>query len=466
MLKVVIRIAGNVACLLVVLAGIAAVAVGPQGSEPTRKESGEMRGRISGVVVNSPTGKPIAGAYVAVDHSGDAGGSNLGRFRKQGIYVTTETDKEGRFVLEDVAFRDDHPFMVTHPGFVRHQQTIAVRRGEPAIDIHVRLKPAAAIVVKVVDTEGKLLRDKTMLRLEAKDRRVFLPMRADWPDLPYRTDSTKTGTFSFGELDTGAFSIEAMRIGQAETVYHAKVSDVAIEAGETKEVVLKPADHRSTVKIKIEKDPHAYLGETKGAAALLISRKPALLAWAGGNFYHLEDERLGRVWKSALVMAILTPAEDADTLRKTYTLRNFPPGEYAVFTYAMGMYKDWKSPAAYLRGAKAVISPGKERAVEIPWIEPIGPSPTNARMLYTLVNLEAGEYTAQEICELLMKETGAKAGEIVADSSIRDQKLAFRAAKLQIWDLLERIYLEKGWRLEADYKAKTLVLRPGASSKQ
>ena len=458
-MKIAIRIMRNFALFAGLLSAFAVMPLYLSGSRLPAQEPAEARGRIRGTVVHSATGKPIAGAYVAVDHSGDAGGSNLGRFRKQGIYVTTEADEQGRFVLEGVAFRDRHPFMVTHPGFVRHQETLALRREKPELDLRIPLKPAATITVKIVDAEGKLLRDNTFLRLEARDGRVFLPMRADWPDLPYRTESAKTGTFSFGELDTGVFSVEAMRIGRSETIYHAKIPEIAVRAGETKEVQLTPARDRSAVKVKIEQDPHAFLGETKGAAALMVTREPAQLAWASRNFYHPEDERLGRVWKSALLTTILMPSDAA------YTLRNFPPGEYAVFTYAMGMYKDWKSPAVYLRGGKAEISPGGEVTVEIPWVEPIGPSPTNARVLHTLVNLEAREYTAREICELLLKETGAKPREIVADPSIQDEKLTFHAAKLSIWDLLERIYVAKGWRLEAEYKAKRLVLRPAASSK-
>jgi hypothetical protein len=78
------------------------------------------------------------------------------------------------------------------------------------------------------------------------------------------------------------------------------------------------------------------------------------------------------------------------------------------------------------------------------------------------VNLEARAYTVQEICELLLKETGAKGGEIVPDSSIEREEVVLPPAKLQIWDLLETIYLKKGWRLEADFEAKRIVLRASA----
>ncbi len=470
----------------------------PEPVGRTAKEEGQTRGRIRGVVVKANTGEPISGAYVAVDHSGDAGGSNLGRFREEGIYVTTETDERGRFLLDGVAFHDNHPFMVTHPGFVRHQETIALWRDQPEMDVKVPLRPAATIVAKVVDDDGKLLQEDAILRLEAGDGRPFFPMREDWPDLPYRTETTKTGTFSFGELDTGVFSIEVMRARHNEVIYHATVSGIAIQAGETTEVHLKPADHRSSVRLKIEKDPYASLGESKGATAILLTRKPGLLAWAGRNFYHPEDERLGRVWKSALVMAVLVPVADAETLQKlnaadrlvsvskeghisnivtspdmTYTLRNFPPGEYAVFTYAMGMYKDWKSPAVYLRGAKALFFPGRVQAAEIPWVEPIGPSPFNPRVFKSAVELEAKEYRSQEICDLFVKAIRSAAGErwdedaegkIVADASIPAETVRFRAGKLSMWDFIEHLYLQKGWILEGDFKAKAVILRPSAPS--
>lgn len=463
------------------------VVLRPEALSPTQRDEPRTRGQIRGVVLNADTGEPIAGAYVAIDHSGDAGGTNLRRFQEEGIYVTTETDQTGRFLLDGVAFHDNHPFMATHPGFVRHQEAVALKKDQPEIDIRVHLRPAATLVAKMVDADGKLLEENAILRLEAEDGRPFFPMKEDWPDLPYRTETTKTGTFSFGELDTGTFIMEAMRPGNMEITYHARASNIAVKAGETTEVPLRPADHRSTISIKIEKDPHASLGERKGGAVLLLTAKPGLLAWANRNFYHPEDERLGRVWKSALIMASLMPVEDAATLRRlqararlesppkegsvsfflssqdmTYTLRNFPPGEYAVFTFAMGMYGEWKSPAVYLRGTKAVASPGKEQIIVIPYVEPIGPSPTNARTFYTVVNLEARDYTAKEICELLTRETGAKAEEIVPEPTIESERVALSRATLPIWDLLETIYLKKGWRLEADFDAKRIVLRASA----
>ena len=52
----------------------------------------EHPGTISGTVVSSATGAPVAGAYVGIGDFGDAGGANLERFRKQGLYAETQTD--------------------------------------------------------------------------------------------------------------------------------------------------------------------------------------------------------------------------------------------------------------------------------------------------------------------------------------------------------------------------------------
>ena len=86
-------------CLLALLSS----AVGAE--RPDSIEEPKHLGRITGVVLSAATGKPIAGAYVGVGDFGDAGGSNLGRFQKQGIYAHTETDEKGSFVLTNLALR-------------------------------------------------------------------------------------------------------------------------------------------------------------------------------------------------------------------------------------------------------------------------------------------------------------------------------------------------------------------------
>lgn len=135
----------------------------------------EATGSISGIVVHSSVGKPIAGAYVGIGDFGDAGGSNLGRFRDQGQYAHTETDEEGRFVLKDVAL-GEHPLVVTHPEFVRHDQTVVAEQDPPQSTHRIRMTPAAKIRVTVVDADDIHLPWLYFrIRLEALDGHTFLP---------------------------------------------------------------------------------------------------------------------------------------------------------------------------------------------------------------------------------------------------------------------------------------------------
>ena len=177
--------------------------------------------------MNSVTGEPIAGASVGVGDVGDSGGSNYSRHRQQGLHAKAQTDEEGRFVLEGVAFRDDHPLVVTHPEFVRHDMKVAVQRGGPEPEIKVSLRPAAKINVTVVDSNGKPLEGFWLIRLEALDRRHFIPPGRDrhlssfassiWIELPKpkmkpdKKSLSGTTGFSFTELDSGEYSIDVIK---------------------------------------------------------------------------------------------------------------------------------------------------------------------------------------------------------------------------------------------------------------
>ena len=160
------------------IAAIASVNVA-KCAEHAEETSMEKRGRICGVVVSSVTDEPIAGAYVGIGDFGDSGGTNYSRHRQQGFFAKAETDEQGRFILEGVAFRDDHPLVVTHPEFVRSDMMVAVCEGEPELDVKVGLKPAAKINVMVVDSNGNPLEDLWLFRLEALDGRRFIPPGRD-----------------------------------------------------------------------------------------------------------------------------------------------------------------------------------------------------------------------------------------------------------------------------------------------
>ncbi|MHC4166887.1 MAG: peptidase associated/transthyretin-like domain-containing protein, partial [Planctomycetota bacterium] len=118
--------------------------------------AGSERGKIAGVVVEAATGKPIIGAYVGVGDFGDSGGSNYSRHSEQGLFAKARTDAQGRFVLEGLAFQD-HPLVVTHPDFVRHDLAVTLLKGALEPDIRIGLKPAAKIDVTVVDSSGEPL---------------------------------------------------------------------------------------------------------------------------------------------------------------------------------------------------------------------------------------------------------------------------------------------------------------------
>jgi hypothetical protein len=73
------------------------------------------------------------------------------------------------------------------------------------------------------------------------------------------------------------------------------------------------------------------------------------------------------------------------------------------------------------------------------------------------VRLEAREYTVSELCALLSKRTNVR---IIADGSIENEKLKLSDAEVSIWDLLETLYPDKGWKVEESAE-ETLVLKPG-----
>lgn len=456
-------------------------------------EEASGHGHISGVVVDSATGAPIAGAYVAVDHSGDAGGTNLERFRKQGIYVTAETDVQGRFTLEGVAFMDNHPLMVTCDGYLRHDRVIGLKKDEWEIALRVELTKGSTLIVKAVDEDGSPLDGDTWIRLEAAAGAIFRPSRGDWPLTSSRTETTHDGRFVFAELPAGVYSLDVMRIWpdllgkvmeesarmpdvrdesapraklQAELAkivsgltatmpleirYHAGLAKIALDSHQKKEVQLAPAGHESLVRINIAADP--YTTSEQPFQTLIVTRRPGHLLWAAKHeFYHPEDDRLGRVVLDSLFPTRLPPSQ-------TFQLRNFPPGEYAVFAVTVGMYPNFKSHGVYLRAVEAEIRDGLDQTLAIDWRDPAGPTsarPTAPPSFKAVVRLKSRSYTASELCKLLSTATDGRA-KFTAAPSIESQSVQFSRSNVSIWDLLEQLYLERGWEVSA--RDDTFTLR-------
>lgn len=433
--------------------------------------SPEKRGRITGVVISSVTGEPVAGAYVGVGDFGDSGGSNYARHRSQGLHDKTKTDEQGRFELDGLAFRE-HPMVVTHPESVRHNQTITLREGVPQPDIRVSLRLAAKINVTVVDSKGNALEGFWLLRLEALDGRHFIPPGRDphlstfassvWIEMP--KPKAKPGTkslsgttgFSFAELDGGEYSIDVIQhmmtddytpaprgmmrlpLDICNITYYGGQARMQIQAGQTKEVQIKPANYQTGVTINMPDDP---IKKTQIPPCVVISRNIGLLTWNDGKVHHPEDHRLGRLQKNALYYNAVV---DGDVL----TIKNLPPGSYSVFA----------GPIYFMSAAKMEVSSGQEVTVDVPAVQITEQAKVGLWTFDRKIKLEARTWSVSELCELLTAKTDSNF-RIIAESAIENEQLTIDDKETPIWDLMEAIYLDKGWKL-IEHGDRTLLLRP------
>ncbi|MCA9432447.1 MAG: carboxypeptidase regulatory-like domain-containing protein, partial [Candidatus Omnitrophica bacterium] len=281
------------------------------------------RGALSGKVLDASSGAPIADAFVAIDHSGDAGGSNLERFKEEGIYATARTGSDGAFVLEGLAFNPAHPFYVTHPGFIRNSSAIAITRVDPSREVDISLRPGGAIHGQVVDESGTVNPLRLSLHLAAEDGRLFYPPDADWPAYPHHDGkSNQQGQFTFGELDSGVFSVAAWLPTKQDSVhYFGETSGIQVQAGATAEIELPPSNGGGSVYVRFEGTVKA----PKFAPLIILSRDPELLSLVGGP-YHPEDEKLGRALAGGI--RALRASENQGMFD------NLPEGEYAVLAFA------------------------------------------------------------------------------------------------------------------------------------
>ena len=230
-------------------------------------------------------------------------------------------------------------------------------------------------------------------------------------------------------------------------IYYGGLAKVQIEAGQTKDVQIKPANYQTSVTIRMPEDP---IKKLQIPPFVLISRNVGLLAWNDGKVHGPEDHRLGRLEKNALYYnAVL----DGDVFK----IENLPPGSYSVFA----------GPIFLMSAAKMEVLPGGETAVEIPPVQVTEQAKVGLWTFDRKVNpprvwrikLEARDYGVTELCELLTAKTDSNP-RIVADPAIENEKLKLTDKETPIWDLMEAIYLAKGWRL-VEHADRTLLLRPG-----
>ncbi len=440
------------------------VALGFAGSVFAASGSDSQRGKFSGEVIEAATGKPIAGAYVGVGDFGDSGGSNYSRHRQQGLHAKTKTDEQGHFILEGLAYRD-HPLVVTHPEFVRHDQIVTLAAGAPEPDVKIALKPAAKINVTVVDSADWAVDDIWHIRLEALDGHRFIPPGEDphlstfassvWVDRPRRR-LTSTG-FSFTGLSAGQYAVEVMKYAKidnatapegmvripldtANLAYYGGVSKIEVEPGQAKDLRIKPTDYGTSVKIKVPQVPEKYK-KMRMFPFIVISRNVGLLLWDDGKVHHPEDHRLGRLQKNALYYNMVL---DGDVL----TFKNLPPGTYCVFG----------GPVYFMSAAKVEVLAGREIAVELPSITPTEQARVNLWTFDRKIKLKDKLYSVLQLCELITTRTDSDPS-IVCDSSIASERLEIGNKQATIWELVEEVYLAKGWKL-TEKGDKQLLLGP------
>ncbi len=429
------------ACLLALLSSAG-------GAErPESQNEPKYPGRITGVVVSAATGKPVAGAYVGVGDFGDAGGSNLGRFQQQGIYAHTETDQNGSFVLANLALRD-HPLVVAHGEFVRHDGLIGLAPDRAEAQAEVRLVSGAKIRATVLDAAGKPVREPLIIRLEALDGHAFIPpgrqRHLSTFASPTWTERKTMGDFLFAELAEGEYSVDVMQMTPTAITYHGGIDRVKVKAGETKQAQVKPADYQSRMDLQVPKAPEDF---PKVPVMVVINRNAGLLVWDDGLFHGLEDHRLGRITQGALIYGAASPG-------KPYQVNNLPPGTYSFFV----------GPVVALKGVKVEVARGQETAVEVPWIRPEQVGQVGTWTLKRRLRLEAREYTAREICELLTAKTESRP-EIKAAPALEDEKVTPSPGERSLWEILEAVHVETGWVLREEGKS-TLIFGPPSKARQ
>ncbi len=410
------------------------------------------RGKITGVVVHGVTGRPISGASVGVGDFGDSGGSNYARHREQGLHDASRTGADGRFELDGLAFTGgesslkSHPLVVTHPDFAPHRVDVALP-ADRTVDVTVKMTPAAAVRVTALGEDGKPLAGLLLLRLEALDGHRFIPPGRDRHLSSFASSTwsqpVRDGRFMFTELRAGEYAIDAIRLGVAgaaipgyggpvlaasSTRFHGRVASVRARSGAAAEVEITPADHGTRLIVKIpEFSGRAGRPSVLRSPFVVISRNAALPVWTDGRARSPEDARLGRIQKHALISGFVPGAA-------TFAIENLPPGTYSVLA----------GPVVLLRGAKVDLAGGADTTVEIPSGDPQGPARVDLGRLDRRVALEARPYRVAELCELMTRALESRPA-LRPAPALRDLTVTLTAGEITIWDLVEKLHLERNW---------------------
>lgn len=448
--------ANCISIMIAVLSGLVLVCpAGVAGDEERRAEPNS--GRIVGVVKDGVSGEPVEGAYVGIGDFGDSGGSNFGRHAAMGLFRSSQTDKNGRFVLEKVAFlegvsiRSSHPLIVTHPDFARHDESLVVGRDTPEVDVTVRLKRAARINVRILADKDKVAQGLFLVRLESLDGRYFIPPGGNRHlssfASPVWAQETETGSTSFAELAAGEYRIDAVQVLGARirkgmiafaptVIYRGGNPAVRVEAGQTSDIEIKPVNNGTQLQIKIPDDPF----DSDPSRLLIISREPGVSVWCENGMSSMEDPRLGRITLSSFLTVWASRSD-------VVTVYNLPPGPYDVMAGHM----------MFMAGTNVEVVAAAETSLEFPRIQPPY-APTDFRwILRDRVALPAEGCDVAEFCRILTAARGSSPV-FQADVSIEDEKLRFERQEMTIWQALEAVHFRKGWRVKSQGMAKNKIL--------
>ena len=322
------------------------------------------RGQVSGIVTSATTGQPIVGAYVGAGGFGDAGGSNHERHRQEGLYAQGKTDEQGQFTLDGLAVGVLHPLFVTHPECVRHDEIVPLSESQPSVSVAVQLKPAARINVTVTDATGVPLPGQYLFRLRDSQGNRRIPPGTD-PHLSSFastawTEGPRDGTFSFTELDEGAYAIDVIRVALASeqasagrgrvlddkaTIYYGGIAESTVKPGQTWNLDVAAEEHATRL---VSTMPSSDAFPKDFPRIFVIGRSSELPFEPKVKIRSLEDPKLARITEEALFYTFTTS--------DSFTVANLPPGEYSIFA----------GPILELEGAQVQLAPGQDTVVELP----------------------------------------------------------------------------------------------------
>ena len=165
-----------------------------------------------------------------------------------------------------------------------------------------------------------------------------------------------------------------------------------------------------------------------------ISRNPRIRAWDMGRVYHVEDYRLGRIQREAMFFTMAAPGE-------SFTIKNLPPGQYAVFSMAH------VKVVMAISSTTIEVGGGQDAEVEMPVPVIEGPGEVGVHALDRSVELADREYTIKELCQIV--STATESGpELVPDPAIENDVVRIGGGEIVMWELVEKLCAQKRLKLK------------------